>query len=196
MKSIFCTSFAAPIGYYQAILRSEVNILEKHEHFIKQTIRNRCEIATSNGILVLTVPLSKRKNNMPVSEVRVCYKSDWQRQHLKTLATAYKSSPFFEFYIDELEALYKLQPESLLEWNQLIHQQILKWLKVNKPFESSLVYQRMYENMHDYRNTDWKNIPANSYHQVFENKLGFVGNLSIFDLLFNCGNQAQSHIKH
>ncbi len=114
MKSIFCTSFAAPIGYYKAILQSEVNILEKHEHFIKQTIRNRCEIATSNGVLILTVPLSERKNNMPVAEVRVCYKADWQRQHLKTLATAYQSSPFFEFYIDELEALYKLQPESLL----------------------------------------------------------------------------------
>ena len=99
MKSIFCTSFAAPIGYYKAYLRSEVNILEKHEHYIKQTIRNRCEIATANGILILTVPLSERRNNMPVAEVRICYKSDWQRQHLKTLATAYKSSPFFEFYI-------------------------------------------------------------------------------------------------
>jgi hypothetical protein len=195
MKSIFCTSFAAPIGYYQAILQSEVNILEKHEHFIKQTIRNRCEIATSNGILILTVPLSERKNNMPVAEVRVCYKSDWQRQHLKTLATAYQSSPFFEFYIDELEALYKLQPESLMEWNQIIHQQLLKWLKVNKPFESSLAYQRVHENTYDYRNTDWKNIPTNTYHQVFENKLGFVGNLSIFDLLFNCGNEAQRILK-
>ena len=145
MKSIFCTSFAAPTGYYKAFLQSDINILETHEHYIKQSIRNRCEIATSNGILILTVPLSERRNNMPVSEVRICYKSDWQRQHLKTLATAYKSSPFFEFYIDELEALYKLQPESLLEWNQIIHQQLLKWLKVNKAFESTLAYQKEYE---------------------------------------------------
>ncbi len=195
MKSIFCTSFAAPIGYYKAILQSEVNILEKHEHFIKQTIRNRCEIATSNGILILTVPLSERRNNMPVAEVRVCYKSAWQRQHLKSLATAYQSSPFFEFYIDELEAIYKLQPEYLIEWNQIIHQQILKWLKVIKPFESTLVYQRVYENTFDYRNTDWKKQSTSAYHQVFENKLGFMGNLSIFDLLFNCGNQALSILK-
>ncbi len=196
MKSIFCTSFAAPIGYYKAYLRSEVNILEKHEHYIKQTIRNRCEIATANGILVLTVPLSERRNNMPVAEVRICYKSDWQRQHLKTLATAYKSSPFFEFYIDELEALYKLQPESLLEWNQIIHQQLLKWLKVNKAFESTLAYQKEYENTHDYRNADWKKQSESNYHQVFENKLGFLANLSIFDLLFNCGNEAQSILKY
>jgi hypothetical protein len=196
MKSIFCTSFAAPIGYYKAFLQSDINILEMHEHYIKQSIRNRCEIATSNGILILTVPLSERRNNMPVSEVRICYKSDWQRQHLKTLATAYKSSPFFEFYIDELEALYKLQPESLLEWNQIIHQQLLKWLRINKPFERTLAYQKVYENMQDYRNTSWKNLPTTTYHQVFENKFGFVGNLSIFDLLFNCGNESQSILKY
>jgi hypothetical protein len=197
MKSIFCTSFAAPIGYYKAFLQSDINILETHEHYIKQSIRNRCEIATSNGILILTVPLSERRNNMPVSEVRICYKSDWQRQHLKTLATAYKSSPFFEFYIDELEALYKLQPESLLEWNQIIHQQLLKWLRINKPFERTLAYQKVYENIQDYRNTAWKNLPTTTtYHQVFENKLGFVGNLSIFDLLFNCGNESQSILKY
>lgn len=197
MKSIFCTSFAAPIGYYKAFLQSDINILEMHEHYIKQSIRNRCEIATSNGILILTVPLSERRNNMPVSEVRICYKSDWQRQHLKTLATAYKSSPFFEFYIDELEALYKLQPESLLEWNQIIHQQLLKWLRINKPFDRTLAYQKVYENIQDYRNTAWKNLPTTTtYHQVFENKLGFVGNLSIFDLLFNCGNESQSILKY
>jgi hypothetical protein len=168
-----------------------------HEHYIKQSIRNRCEIATSNGILILTVPLSEKRNNMPVSEVRICYKSDWQRQHLKTLATAYKSSPFFEFYIDELEALYKLQPESLLEWNQIIHQQLLKWLRINKPFDRTLAYQKVYENIQDYRNTAWKNLPTTTtYHQVFENKLGFVGNLSIFDLLFNCGNESQSILKY
>ena len=197
MKSIFCTSFAAPIGYYKAFLQSDINILEMHEHYIKQSIRNRCEIATSNGILILTVPLSEKRNNMPVSEVRICYKSDWQRQHLKTLATAYKSSPFFEFYIDELEALYKLQPESLLEWNQIIHQQLLKWLRINKPFDRTLAYQKVYENIQDYRNTAWKNLPTTTtYHQVFENKLGFVGNLSIFDLLFNCGNESQSILKY
>ena len=195
MNSIFCTSFVAPIGYYKAFLQSENILLEKHEHFIKQTIRNRCEIATSNGILILTVPLSARKNNMPVQEVCICYKTNWQRQHLKSLATAYKSSLFFEFYIDALESIYKLQPEKLMEWNQLMHLQILKWLKVTKPFESTLSYQKEYENREDFRNFDWKKKSIQTYHQVFENKLGFVGNLSILDLLFNCGNDALYYLK-
>jgi hypothetical protein len=196
MKSIFCTSYAAPIGYYKAIVESETIILEQNEHFVKQTIRNRCEIASANGILILTVPLSERKNNMPLQQVNICYKTAWQRQHIKSLITAYKSSPFFEFYYDELETIYRLQPASLTSWNQIIHQQIIKWLKINKSFENTSTYQKAYENMNDFRNFDWKKQPCRSYHQVFENKLGFVGNLSIFDLIFNCGNQANIYLKY
>jgi hypothetical protein len=140
MKSIFCTSFAAPINYYKALLESDILLMEQHEHFIKQTIRNRCEIATSNGKLILTVPLSERKNNMLVKEVSICYKTNWQRQHIKTLATAYKSSPFFEFYIDDLQSIYNIKVENLIEWNRLIHQQISKWLKMTSSTASARKY--------------------------------------------------------
>lgn len=190
MKSIYCTAFAAPVGYYKAFVKNDINLLELYEHFIKQSIRNRCEIATANGRLILTVPLSQRKNNMLLKEVRVCYKSNWQRQHLKSLATAYHSSPFFEFYVDELKKIYLQQPEFLIDWNHLVHQQILKWLKLQKAFESSSSYTLNYENSNDFRNKDWSLEMPQTYHQVFENKLGFMANLSILDLLFNCGNQS------
>lgn len=192
MKGIFSTSFAAPISYYKAMLECDMVIMEQHEHFIKQTIRNRCDIATSNGKLILTVPLSERKNNMLVKDVRICYKTDWQRQHMRSLATAYKSSPFFEFYIDELETIYKIKEENLFEWNRLIHQQIFKWLKINKSNDYTATYNKTYENISDYRNMDWNKKACESYHQVFENRLGFIGNLSILDLIFNCGNQSIS----
>jgi len=191
MKSIFSTAYAAPIGYYKALLKSEVNLLEVHEHFIKQTIRNRCVIASANGTLVLTIPLSQRKNNMFIKDVCICYKTDWQRLHIKSLETAYKSSPFFEFYIDELKKAYQNKPEFLLDWNRIIHQQLLQWLKINTLFELSEEYVKVYENNPDFRLTDWNEKSATIYHQVFENKHGFIANLSIFDLLFNCGNQSK-----
>jgi hypothetical protein len=195
MNSIFCTAYAAPVSYYKAYMESDMNVLEMHEHFIKQTIRNRCEISTANGKLILTVPLSERKNNMSLKEVRICYRAQWQNQHIKTLVTAYQSSPFFEFYIDELLAIYRLKPENLSEWNRLIHQQILNWLKLHKNFELSTNYFKTYEQMNDFRNLDWQKQAYTSYHQVFENKVGFIPNLSIFDLLFNCGNQAINILK-
>jgi hypothetical protein len=194
MKSIFCSAYAAPIGYYKAIIQSDTILLEQHEHFIKQTIRNRCEISTANGAHVLTIPISQRKNNMPIQQVRICYKTNWQRQHIKTFTTAYQSSPFFEFYIDELAAIFKEKPEYLMEWNYLIHQQILSWLRLNKPFVNTISFQKVHEEIHDYRTADWKKNPIQTYHQVFENKLGFIGNLSILDLIFNCGNEAPSFL--
>jgi hypothetical protein len=192
MKNIFSTAYAAPIDYYRAMLTSEVNLICLHEHFIKQTIRNRCLIATSNGILILTIPLNERKNNMAVHEIRISYKTDWQRQHIKSLETAYKASPFFEFYLDDLKTIYQKRPEYLLEWNQQIHHQIIRWLKMNHDLKPSTSYQKNYENAIDFRLKVWPKSEPLSYHQVFENKLGFLPNLSIYDLIFNCGNQALS----
>ena len=190
MNSILCTSYAAPIAFYKAIAKSETIWLEKHEHFIKQSVRNRCEIATSNGRLILTAPLSARKNNMPIHEVQLCYKTNWQNQHIKSLTTAYQSSPFFEYFIDDLKKIYALKPYLLIEWNQLIHEQIMKWLKLNAIIQSTLTYQKVYEDTLDYRAEIWSNETIQTYHQVFENKHGFLKNLSIYDLLFNCGNQS------
>jgi hypothetical protein len=190
MNSILCTSYAAPIAFYKAITKSEIVWIEKHEHFIKQTVRNRCEIATANGLLILTAPLSARKNNMPIHEIQLCYKTNWQNQHLKSLSTAYQSSPFFEYYIDDLKKIYSQKPQLLIEWNQLIHEQIMLWLKMKVIIHNTSSYQKQYENTIDYRTEIWRNEPTQTYHQVFENKLGFMANLSIFDLLFNCGNQS------
>ncbi len=195
MKSIFCSAYAAPIGYYKAIVNSKMIMLEQHEHYIKQSIRNRCELATANGILILTVPLSERKNNMQITAVQICYKTAWQRLHIKSMETAYKSSPFFEFYIDDLLQIYKQQPQYLVDWNNLIHQQIVKWLKLKIAFEKTVEYQKVYEAANDFRTENWKNKSSIQYHQVFESKLGFISNLSIYDLLFNCGNEAAILLK-
>jgi D-serine dehydratase len=113
MTGVFTTAYAAPIGYYKTILRCDASYIEVNENFIKQTIRNRCIIATSNGPLTLSIPLLGRRNNMPVSEMMICYKQSWQRQHIRSMETAYHSSPFFEFYHDDLKALYAIQPNSL-----------------------------------------------------------------------------------
>lgn len=195
MTGIFTTAYAAPISYYKLLLQCNTQLLELNEHFIKQTIRNRCEIATSNGKLILTVPLSQRKNNMIVKDVCVSYQNNWQRQHIKSLETAYQSSPFFEFFIDDLKLAYQFQPKFLIDWNDSIHQMILNWLKLKIEFVQTDSYHKVYENTIDFRMNEWSNYEALNYHQVFESKHGFISHLSMYDLIFNCGNQALSHLK-
>lgn len=194
MNGIFSTAYAAPAQYYGALLTCDKKFLEVHEHFVKQTVRNRCHILTSNGVLVLTIPLHQRKNNMPVANVAISYKENWQRQHFKSLETAYKSSPFFEFYEDDLKEVYKFQPELLLQWNQHLHYLILKWLKLNINMEPSAEYIKESSDFYDFRKNDWNKKMKTPYHQVFENKFGFVNHLSIFDLLFHCGNQSVQYL--
>ena len=193
MTGVFTTAYAAPIGYYKTILRCDASYIEVNENFIKQTIRNRCIIATSNGPLTLSIPLLGRRNNMSVSEIMICYKQSWQRQHIKSMETAYHSSPFFEFYHDDLKALYAIQPNSLLEWNNLVHQFVLKCLKHSLTFEPTTSYQKTYE--HDFRNNEWKGYSQQHYHQVFESKLSFMPDLSIYDLMFNHGSMALQYLK-
>lgn len=195
MTGIFTTAFAGSIGYYSSMINCNHRLLEAHENFVKQSIRNRCYIATGNGVLILTVPLVGRYNHMPLKEARICYRQNWQRQHIKSLETAYQSSPFFEYYVDELKSLYQLKPDSLLEWNSLVHQLIEKWLKLNLSYEFTTCYEKVYAHIFDYRGYTWEQKQALPYHQVFESKQGFIPHLSIFDLLFNCGNQAVNYLK-
>lgn len=194
MIGIFTTAYAAPIGYYKTILQYDAACIEVNENFIKQTFRNRCIIATSNGPLNLSIPLLGRRNNMPVSEIMICYKQAWQRQHIRSMETAYYSSPFFEFYHDDLKALYAIQPKSLLEWNKHVHTLVLKWLKLPLTFAPTINYQKTYD--YDFRNIDWKGYTQQSYHQVFESKLGFIPDLSIYDLMFNQGSMALQYLKN
>jgi hypothetical protein len=195
MNGIFSTAYAAPTAYYATLFKCDLKWLEIHEHFIKQTIRSRCEIATANGTLMLSIPIHQRKNNMPISMVCISYKESWQRQHLKSLETAYQSSPFFEFYIDELKQAYRVQPEYLLDWNALIHQLIMKWLKINLPLAPTISYHKEVSDGKDFRLNEWPNDIVLPYHQVFESKFGYIKNLSVFDLLFNCGNQSLHYLK-
>lgn len=190
MNSIFSTAYAAPIGYYQAFIQSDDCFIETHENFVKQTIRNRCRIATSNGIQNLIIPISGSKNHIPISDIKICYKTNWQRQHIKALETAYKSSPFFEYYADELALLYTTQPRFLCDWNLLVHNQITKWLGLKKEFSKTKYFEKVIPLTNDLRNYSPIQNKLIIYYQVFEMRTGFLHDLSIYDLLFNCGNTA------
>lgn len=165
-----------------------------HEHFVKQSIRNRCEIYGANGKLRLTIP-KKRKGSSKtiIKEIKISYKEDWQKLHWNAIESAYKSSPFFEYYQDELEPFFKKKESNLVDFNNKLQEVILELLQEDKCPDFTTSYHHKTE-FSDLRNHDFILDNSSKYNQVFMEKYGFIPNLSILDLLFNLGPESSDYL--
>ena len=188
---LLSTAYLPNIQYLSAVINHENVVLEKHEHFVKQTYRNRCDILTANGKLNLSIPLIKQADKELISEKKISYAEDWQKQHWRTIVSAYKNSPYFEFFEDEFKPFYENQFEFLFDYNTQLLQTILHILRVKKQIEFSREFELNPTNYIDLRKlSDLSNpfdFKAKPYYQVFADKKGFTPNLSCLDALFNVG---------
>ncbi|MDR1544835.1 MAG: WbqC family protein [Prevotellaceae bacterium] len=197
-------AYAAPVAYYYCLVNydCEVEILANYH---KQTYANRCYISTSQGVLSLTVPIEKSDGKCLLKDTKIDNKTDWQTLHWRALQSAYNSTPFFEFYADFLVKLYEKKAVFLLDFNLNLQNEILNLLNYQN-FNCSLSnsYKKVLQkNDFDLRKMfdckkNFVNLPFNlkaEYYQVFSQKYGFVENLSIFDLLFNLGNESRLYLK-
>lgn len=196
---IFPSFYAAPIAYYASLLRQPNQpMLEVHEHFTKQTYRNRMHIYSAHGLQKLTVPVEKNASKTALKDLRISYAEKWHLLHWRALQSSYQSSPYFEFYSYLFEPLYAHPAEFLLDQNLAIHHAIEKCLEVSIPFIQSTSYISQYPN--DYRTVfSTKNQNAmdrgwKPYQQVFSYDTRFLPNLSILDALFNLGPETRSYL--
>ena len=185
--------YLGSVDYYATMLAHQQVVFEQHEHYTKRTYRNRCHILGANGVLKLGIPLQKGKNQQQsIRQTTIAYTNAWHRQHWRSIASAYGNAPFFEFYKDELEAIFESQTTSLFDFNLKLTELIIELLQLEIDYSFSETYQKtLAEDLIDGRNLflpikqkTIKNIEAVSYPQVFEEKYGFVPNLSILDLMF------------
>ncbi len=183
-----------PSQYFFALHAQQGVYVEIHENYQKRSFRNRCIIAGPNGPQLLTIPLRKGKNQQkPITKVEISYDEDWPRKHLSALKTAYQSAPFYEHYIDGLkEILLKKEPfifllnKNLMDW--FIYQLAdLKSIQYTDTFHKNIgsLDKRNTCNPRNYQL--WNTL---KYPQVFEDRLGFLPNLSMIDLLFCQGPAA------
>jgi len=168
-----------------------------HDSFVKQTYRNRCLIAAANGKLSLQVPIihSKTAHAVPYAAVAVDHSQPWASNHLKSIKSAYKSSPFYDYYAHEIQELYANVPEKLQEWNLLTARYLFNRLHINALQTASDDYTA---NLTASRLITAKTPPLHPvepYMQVFQEKHGFLQPLSGLDLLFNEGPSAGVYLK-
>lgn len=190
------------INYINALFHFSNIEFEACESFQKMSFRNRMVVAGSNGLVHLSVPLEKgRDQKKLIRDIRISYSLPWQQQHWRTIESCYNRSPFYEFYRNELEAIYSRQHVFLIDLNREIRDWLWKVLKIPASFsETSEFKHEVLTGSADLRNR-WlpKNFqdpfPSITYHQVFEDRIGFQSNLSILDLLFCAGPQSHSLLK-
>ena len=191
-------------------------VFERCEFYQKMSFRNRCQIAGGEGVINLNVPLEKgRDQKTRMKDVRIAAAQSWQAQHWKTILSCYSRSPWFEFYQDELEGLYKTRFDFLVDWNLACFEWSIKTLRLPVGVGLTNNYQPVYtpeegvdirgKFMPKNRVADSGMLPATTssaqkavpirYRQVFEERTGFLPGLSILDLLFCEGKEAIRYIR-
>lgn len=197
--SLFVPTYFSPISQYGMIYQSDELTFEVHDNFQKQTYRNRCYIYGANGKQLLNIPIthSKSDSKQKSKDIRIESGSRWQQQHYKSLKTAYNSSPYFEFYEDDLMFIFEKDYVFLQDLNLDSFQFINEALELGLKYKTSSEYK---ENPHhDFRSLakvkSHPNCKSDSYIQIFDDKHGFIENLSILDLLFMEGPNSISFLE-
>ena len=188
------------LAFYNLLTKYDQILIERHEFFEKASFRNRCEITGPNGKLVLSIPVVGGKHKKKYyKETEIAYDHTWLKDHWNSFSAAYRRSPYFEYYEDQFEAIFKTEPSFLFDLNWDLFQLTLKLLKLDKEIVLTDSFEKEYpEDVEDARS---RFLPRKhqeidiKYLQVFEDRTGFINNLSIVDLLFNEGPNASTLLK-
>ena len=188
--------YLPPVIFFQQLLKYQNNLLiEKFENFPKQTYRNRASIHSPNGKLDLIIPVTKGSNlHTTIKDVKISYNFNWQRVHLMSMQTSYRNSAYFEFYEDDFMPFYEKKWIFLLDYNEHLLNLLLKLFKINLSYSFTEQYENGVDGFEDFREIihpkQIAEVKIKPYFQVFEERNGFINNLSIVDLLFNQGPQS------
>jgi len=193
-------SIVPPIALVKAACQSGTWLIEWHENYQKQSIRNRYHILSPNGIQTLTIGVVGQKGEkIPTPEIQVDHNKTWLRDHIRSIKTAYGSAPFFDFYMDEIEEILSSPSQTLGEFSKKSVDAWLELLQISPEIKYTSSFQTEPQE-YDFRiriktkqKTFGLSLPP--YVQVFNDRFDFVPNLSVIDLLFNLGPESGAYLK-
>lgn len=190
------------ITQYVVMAKTTSVVFENEDNYQKQTYRNRTYIYGANGKLLLSIPIkhSRDKGRQLYKDVRIENDFPWQSLHWKSIETAYRTSPFFEYYEDEFIHLFEKPKKFLLDFNYECMQVVSTCIQLDTPYTKTSEYIKSPEEHIDLRALinakKEKPYSLTSYIQVFTEKKGFIPNLSILDLLFNEGTNTLTYLEN
>ena len=200
MNIIIHPTYFPNTAHFVAMAQADDVMFEIDDNFLKQTYRTRSYIYAANGKLILNIPvIHTQKNRQKYKDVKIANDYKWQDLHWKSLLSAYSTSPFFEYYEDELRPLFNMKTDFILDFNLKCFEVICDCLQLELNITKTETFEKTVENKSDFR---YLVNAKKEYHQTFEcytqvfgDKHGFINNLSILDLLFNEGPNALNYIE-
>ena len=181
MTVYLSSAYLAPVEYYTKLLAYDRVCIEQHDHYIKQTYRNRCTIAAPDGELALSIPTVKPASlKCPMCDIRISDHGNWRHLHWNAIESAYNHTPFFEYYKDDFRPFYEKKYEFLADFNEELCHLVCSLIDI----------QPVMERTSEYKTGFAPDFSPQPYYQVFQERLGFLPNLSIIDLLFNMGPES------
>ena len=200
MNVILHPTYLPSIANFIAMVNADEVVFETDDNFLKQTYRNRCYVYGANGRLGLNIPvIHSQKNRQKYRDVKIHNEDNWQINHWKSLLSAYRTSPFFEYYEDDFQPLFSKKTDYILDHNFKCLDVICECLQLELKSSKNKSYQKEAGDKADYRflvnakkEADKK---FDNYTQVFGDKHGFIPNLSILDLLFNEGPNSLNYLE-
>ena len=198
---ILSTAYLPPIQYVALFCKNGAAKIEQWEHYVKQSYRNRSRILSSNGPLDLIVPVEKSQGcKTLLKDVRLAYHDRWNAEHWNAIRSAYNSSPYFEYYVDDIERFFTQQFDFLIDYNTELLDCILNLLKIPHTITYSENFVPLHTENQDFRyaispKVTTPDVHFPEYPQVFDYKFGFTPNLSILDLLCNLGPESKQYLE-
>lgn len=198
-KILVSTAYLPPSEYFSLILRADKVLIESEENYLKQSYRNRCYILSAHGPQPLSVPVYLgSQHKTPLKEIRIDYSKRWQQVHLRSITASYSSSPYFQFYFENIEKIIARKTDFLFDLNMELTGSVLKMLDLNINMARTTDFKPVLEAEYDFRyNISPKRKPQFSvkeYIQVFGTSKGVDHRLSIIDLIFNTGPEAVKYL--
>ncbi len=201
MESLLLPTYFPSISHFTVMAQSESITFEIEDNFQKQTNRNRTYIYSPNGIQLLNIPVKHSKSaHQKTKEIQIENEFDWQKQHFKSLEAAYRNSPFFEFFEDDIRPFFEKKHQFLMDLNFEALDIVSKCLRMKLEYNKTSEYFHDADSaISDFRalaNGKKDNNTFETYTQVFDDKHGFINNLSVLDLIFNEGKYAMEYLKN
>ena len=193
MELLSHSLYLAPIPLYAQLYKCDALTINGDEPFVKQTFRNRAVIATENGTQSLTIPVIHDGGRIAMRDVRISEHGNWRHQHWNAMVSAYRKSPFFDYYADDFAHFYEERDGFLMDFNLRLHAVISELLGLERGIriidngDNAKEFVDLRHIAEPKALADIKGYTAQSYYQVFAQRNGFIPNLSIVDLLFNMG---------